>query len=444
LLALELRTSLVLKSLLITGETHSASIIGTPTKRRVQREVGYLEVGESTVKWKCLEVRWSDIEQNSAQKRSELPVSKDLGWCAPVQGMLPWNQDAARYSYDGVLALADALRCNNTLQRLRVEKSSLGGKHGERAIRAIARSLCQMQIGVDEYEIEGGMEADKAQEEDAGPGAEGLVYGGLVRETWHCGGALVELGLAGNGLDSECVVILAHMLVRNSMLHSLDISHNSCIGRESEATTVASMVSTEGDTGAAVSTPALDNDTDHPTKPSCLKILFEALSRPSIGQRITSLNLAHCYIGDDGIKSMINGCVGSVGYALTALNLSNNRIQREGAAMLSRSLSGAGAGTKSDAEERVGIIGAHLTDLNVSGNDMDAEGVLELCEAITRNCMLTSVNLARMCKPQAIHSDDVTPSNSGIAGYTLPPLDVAVAVRQVFQQNSIIQRIYLV
>jgi Ran GTPase-activating protein (RanGAP) involved in mRNA processing and transport len=449
LLALELRTSLVLKSLYVTG--------GIRTRRPNcgdRSEVGYLEEGESSVKWKCLAVRWGDIVQTAQQAQEAQTaaqteveedeeeadhVAKDLGWCAPVQGVLPWNAKTCRYEYDGVLALADALRCNSILERLRVERSSLGGKHGERAIKAIAQSLCQVQVGVDECEFEGEAAEHTGKDEVTGE-EEGLMYGGLVQSVPHCGAGLVELGLAANALDDQCVSILAHMLVRNSKLHSLDISQNSLIGRNFSSPASATEGKVSGDDADAA------RDSSAPCfAQSCLSCLFEALSRPSLGQRITSLNLSHCCIGDEGVRAMGRGCAGA-SVDLTYLDISDNCIRSEGAAVLCEILNGAGMGAAVKVQNGVSSIGGQLTDLNVSGNNLGADGVVWLCEAIAANRILSSVNLARTCKPQPQTQEATSPTSDDgpIKRSRLPPREVAVAVRQVFQQNPVVHRVYII
>ena len=96
-----------------------------------------------------------------------------------------------------------------------------------------------------------------------------------------------------------------------------------------------------------------------------------------VNTSLTSLNLAHNSIGDEGASSLSEAL--RVNTSLTSLNLAHNSIGDEGASSLSEALR----------------VNTSLTSLYLSDNSIGVEGASSLSEALRVNTSLTSLDLAQ-------------------------------------------------
>ena len=90
---------------------------------------------------------------------------------------------------------------------------------------------------------------------------------------------------------------------------------------------------------------------------------------------LSSLSLAECNVGDDGVSALVNAAkTGGGCYGLVTLDLSSNQITKMGAAVLSSALA-ADSGT---------ALMSSLRELRLSDNDIGGEGITSICRTLAQ------------------------------------------------------------
>ncbi|CAE7231324.1 NLRC3 [Symbiodinium sp. CCMP2592] len=305
---------------------------------------------------------------NEALKANSTLTSINLGWnligvegCKAICEALKCNStltsinlESNSIRVEGGKAIGEALKTNSTLRSINLQANGIGGEGGKAIGEALKSNstLTSMQLAFNRIGNEGGK---------------------AIGEALKSNSTLTSINLEGNDISEQ---VLAEMRKRCLLVDSWSAE---------AASAAAAPEAGKAWTGRA-RIGALAERLNVHCNPSKLsfercglygadvvkKAISEALKTNST---LTSINLAVCYIGDEGAEVIREALKNNS--RLTSINLASNSIGDEGGKAVGEAL-------KSNST---------LTSINLQSNRIGVEGGKAIGEALRTNSTLTSVNL---------------------------------------------------